>query len=46
MWATFVNFQQQLKVNKHPIGENSLNLVTLLEMNFFKFRKNEDCPEK
>jgi hypothetical protein len=46
MLATFVNFQQQLKVNKYPIGENSPNLVTLIEMNFLKFRKNEDCPEK
>jgi hypothetical protein len=29
-WATSVIFKKLLKVNNHPIGENSPNLVTLL----------------
>jgi hypothetical protein len=30
MWPTFLNFQKQPKVNNHPLGENSPNLVTLI----------------
>jgi hypothetical protein len=32
MWATFVIFKKLTKVNLHPMGENSPNLVTLLKM--------------
>jgi hypothetical protein len=30
VWATYVNFKNLPKINNHPLGENSPNLVTLL----------------
>jgi hypothetical protein len=29
MWDTSIIFKLLLKINNHPLGENSLNLVTL-----------------
>jgi hypothetical protein len=34
-WATSVIFKMQSKVNDRPVGENSLNLVTLLLCKFY-----------
>jgi hypothetical protein len=37
MWDTSIIFKLLLKINNHPLGENSLNLVTLFaEAGFFK----------
>jgi hypothetical protein len=38
MWATFVIFKKLPKVNNHPKGKNSLNLVTLAPYRCFHLR--------
>jgi hypothetical protein len=32
MWATFAVSKKLSKVNNHPLGENSLNLATLINV--------------
>jgi hypothetical protein len=44
IWATSIIFVKMAKVNRHPIGKNSPNLVALRESNIFLFRIN--FPEK
>jgi hypothetical protein len=37
LWASTVIYKQQPKVNNRPLGENSLNLVSLTEKSLEKY---------
>jgi hypothetical protein len=52
MWATSFILKEQSKVNNHPLGENSPNLVPLYIgetkwglSDFFKKRKYTSCSQ-
>jgi hypothetical protein len=40
MWATSVIFKKLPKVNNHPLGENSSNLVTLMLCYNFEVKRH------
>jgi hypothetical protein len=41
MWATFLIFENLAKLNNHPMGENSPNLVTLVWSNVVWSKKQK-----